>query len=79
MKATATISANGTVPIARATGSDASATALTASLAIIRCLRLTRSASAPAGSASAATGTLKAKPTIPALAGDPVTASTSRG
>ena len=51
----------------------------TASAAIISALRFQRSAAAPASRPKSAYGTTRAKPTIPAFAGEWVSASTSSG
>jgi hypothetical protein len=57
----------------------ATAAARIASAPIIRCFRFHRSAASPPGSAKTASGSVRAKPTMPAFAGEPVSASTSSG
>jgi len=51
----------------------------TTSQTIITRLRFRRSATTPAVKPNSAHGTMRANPTMPACAGEPVTASTSRG
>jgi hypothetical protein len=77
--ATAATSMNEGRPTSTATAMLASNSALIASEEIIRRLRSNRSASMPAGNAVSASGSHLASPTTPALAGDPVNASTSKG
>ena len=78
-KATSTIVQNGTRRARMAAAREAIATRRTASAPIISHLRLAWSASTPAGTANSAEGRIPANSTSPALAADPVTASTSSG
>ncbi len=66
-------------PATIAATSVAIATARTASAAIIMRRRSRRSAATPAGSAKIVDGTMRANVTMPARAGEPVSASTSSG
>ena len=77
--ATTTIAQNATPPPARNAANVPSATARTASEAIMSGLRRQRSAATPAMSEKNAYGASRAKPTRPALAGECVTASVSSG
>src|SRR5581483_11978305 len=79
IRATTTISANGSRPIAIARTSAAYATQRIASHAIIVRLRSQRSATTPAGRVRTRSGIVPANPTTPAFAGDPVVARTSSG
>jgi hypothetical protein len=65
--------------MASVTTRDSTAAMRTTSQTIITRLRFDRSATTPAAKPNSAHGTMRAKPTIPACAGDPVTASTSSG
>ena len=77
--AMAEISQNASEPSATTTTRTLTATTRTASAPIISHFRSQRSATTPAGRANSACGIVRAKSTKPAMAAEPVSASTSSG